>query len=168
LDEGIAPYFGIVWGLASSQSRRLRLPHPSRFSKGGYHVRWYRAWWKMPRPSRGLQAVVTKEREVEAGAAHLSKITKGGAVSVIYGAAQQSKVGQPPSSARFVRCSLTSPIPITDAHPLIPVLSYSYPLPIMPGEERQNNWTKVLRDTLVSFATSCPIKPLSVNNNRAP
>jgi len=27
----------------------------------------------------------------------------------------------------------------------------------MPDEERQDNWTKVLRDTLVSFATSCPM-----------
>jgi hypothetical protein len=46
---------------------------------------------------------------------------------------------------------LTSPIPISGAHPLILVLSYSYLLPIKPDEERKNNWTKVLRDTLVSL-----------------
>jgi hypothetical protein len=36
------------------------------------------------------------------------------------------------------------------AHPLILVLSYSYLLLIKPDEERQSNWTKVSRDTLVS------------------
>jgi hypothetical protein len=30
-------------------------------------------------------------------------------------------------------------------------------LPIKPGEESQNNRTKVLRDILASFATSCPM-----------
>ena len=34
---------------------------------------------------------------------------------------------------------------------------------IVPDEERQNNWTKVLRDTLVSFVTSCQRGPLSVS-----
>jgi hypothetical protein len=43
-----------------------------------------------------------------------------------------------------------APIPINGTHPLILVLPYSYLLPIMPDEERQNNWTKVLRDTSAS------------------
>jgi hypothetical protein len=40
-----------------------------------------------------------------------------------------------------------SPFPITSAHPLIPVLSYLYPLTIKPDEKRKNNWTKVSHDT---------------------
>jgi hypothetical protein len=47
---------------------------------------------------------------------------------------------------------LTSPIPANSAHPLIPVLSDSRLETIKPDAERQNNWTKVLLDTLVSFA----------------
>lgn len=30
-----------VGGWPTFTSTRLRLPHPSRFSKGGYHGRWY-------------------------------------------------------------------------------------------------------------------------------
>jgi len=32
---------GTIWSLWLALPR-LRLPHPSRFSKGGYHGRWYR------------------------------------------------------------------------------------------------------------------------------
>jgi hypothetical protein len=49
----------------------------------------------MPQPSRALQAVVTKGQEVEAGGAHLSKITKGGAASVIYGAGNNQRWASP-------------------------------------------------------------------------
>jgi hypothetical protein len=45
---------------------------------------------------------------------------------------------------------LTTPIPINSALPRILVLPCSYLLPIKPGQERENNWTKVLRDTLAS------------------
>jgi hypothetical protein len=54
-----------------------------------------RGLWKVTPASRGLGAMATKEREVEAGGAHLSKITKGGAASVIFGVGNDQSWASP-------------------------------------------------------------------------
>jgi hypothetical protein len=77
-------YVYIMGGWPTFASPRLRLPQPSRLSKGGHLGEW-RRW--VPRTSastlRILAAYVSNELGAEVTGAHLSKCAKGGAAALV-------------------------------------------------------------------------------------